>query len=346
MNGNAQSSVTKDESCVNMDFLSNTTAIRQLNAPVFVLDFCGNKYIINLEVKGKRANSLLSLDSGRVLYQFHDRIKLVGYSNGFIYYVPRGKYNTQGSLECLNLRYMTSEPLDCAYAVDPYRASIYAVSGQISIPLCKNDDGYHYAVVFENQIVNYAEQACALQTESSRYYMTLPDPITYMSNLYTTEQVVVIDKHDQEQLIDLGTQHSTAPIGVYRAHNKCFVYCDQGSQIFFMIDSDNKPELVFSCECIRSETALAIHGTNVIISVKRYEKIGRTGYGYVRYVNDEFEGTYLVDLSDMSSRKITDTIFCGLFCPDESCVYGCNEKGDVFLLRFNGTSERVFTQAQ
>ncbi len=344
MIGRAETPETEEQN-VFMNYLSNTTAIRQLNAPVYVLDFCGNKYILNLKVNGNIADSLLSLDSGEVLHRFHDRIRLVGYCNGFIYYAPWGNDDVRGSLKYYDLWSMKSGTIDCKYAVDPLLASIYTTSGLISIPLKENSDGYHYAIVLKDRILSYEERACALQIESSRYYMIVPDPFIYSCNLYTTEQVVLIDEHDQEQLIDLSIKHSTARVGVYGVHNNCIIYCDQGPQILFMLGSDHKPVLVFSCECIHSETAFAIHETNAIISVKRYEKLGQTGYGYSRYPNDVFEGTYLVNLLDMSSKKISDTIFCGLFCPDESSVYGCDEEGNVYLLHFSGESERVFIQA-
>ena len=341
--GRSEATKTEGKSA-SMDILSNTTAIRQLNAPVYVLDFCGSKYVLNLKVNGKNANSLLSLSSGEVLHQFNDRIRLVGYCNGFIYYVPRGNFDVRGSLMYYDLRSMKSRIIDCEYTIDPLRASIYTTSGLISIPLRENSNGYHYAVILEDRILSYEERVYALQIESSRYYMIVPDPFIFSCNLYSTEQVVLIDEHDQEQLIDLSIERSIARVGVYDVDNKCIIYCDQGPQILFMLDSDHKPVLVFSCECIHSETAFAIQGTNAIISVKRYEKLGQTGYGYSRYSNDVFEGTYLVNLLDLSSKKISDTVFCGLFCPDESSVYGCDEEGNVYLLHFSGESEMVFIQ--
>ncbi len=333
----------KKESSEYMDCLVNTTAIRQLNAPVFVLDYCGSKYILNLKVKGKNANSLMSLDSGKVLYRFQKRIALTGYCNGLIYYTSYGNHRLEGSLEYFDLRSMQPGTIDCRYKVDPFLASVYTASGQIYIPLQENSDGFHYAAVLDNRILGYEEQACVLQIGNCRYYMIVPDPFIRMTNLYTTEQIVLIDEHDQELLIDLGKSIST-PIGVYGVNDQCIIYCDQGEQILYVLDSDHKPMLVFSCECIHSETAMALQGTNCILSVKRFEQLGRTGYGYRRYENDSFEGTYLINLLDMSNRKISDRIFCGLFCPDESKVYGCDEAGDIYLIHYSGESERVFAQ--
>ena len=326
-----------------VDVLSNTTAIRQLNAPVFVLDYCGSKYILNLKVRGKNANSLLSMENGEILFRFSNKILLVGYCNGFIYYTPIVRSGVFGSLECLDISSMETETLACMYEVDPFRATIYGTSGEVFIPLDKNSDGYHYVAVLKNQILCYKVQACAVQIESSQYYMTLPEPVRFMSNLYTGEQVMMIDKNGAEHLIDLGTTHKlSTPVAIFEACNKCIVYCDQGLE--FILSTDHKPELIFSCECIHSETAFAIHGTNALISVQRYEKLGQTTYGYQRYPNDEFVGTYLVDFLNVTIRKISDSTFCGLFCPDESSAYGCDENGDIYVIQFSGESEMIYAQ--
>ena len=281
-----------------------------------------------------------------MLYRFRDRVRLVGYCDGYVYCGLWEKNAEHWSLACLDLRSMEAKPLSCEYPVEPNLASIYPVPDQVWIPLyyrSGDNDGYRYAVVSGEQVIRYETEAAALQIGAYRYRIAMPDPFFRGTNKYDTEEVRVISGDKQEQVLDLRFLDGSTPVGVYEVGGRCVIYCDQGPYVLFTVDPEGRPEELFSFECIHSETAMTIHDSLIFLSVKRYEQFGHSGYGYRRFENDEVEGTYVFDMTDLSVRKISDSIFSGLFNVDDTCLYACDEDGTIFWMSFDGTCERFFS---
>ena len=338
------------ESNNDKDYLMNSTAIRQLNSPVYMFEFEGEKYVFTsgwyLNHYGSHyINCLTLLENGENVYRFDNSIRIVGYCDGRIYYVLSGSPAELKKLKFFDLRSMQSKQILCEYAVEAGFASIYYPCDIIFIPLKKNDDGFRYAVVSGERVIRYETNVAVLQHQNRRYSMIMPDPMIYTSNLFTTEYVKETDEHGHDQVLNLGIRGGTTAVSVFESNGNCFIYCDQGTDVLYVIDSDHHLFPIFSCgECIMSETALAIHDTCICLSIKRYEKLGQNALGYSRFDNDEVEGTYMINTNDLSVKKVSDFIFSGLFNLDDTCLYGCDSQGDIYRIDFSGDYEMVFSQ--
>ena len=91
-----------------------------------------------------------------------------------------------------------------------------------------------------------------------------------------------------------------------------------------------------------SDTAVAIVGDDVYISLKRYEGWGESGKGLRRYENDTLEGTWRISLTDFSAVKISDTIYNGLYCFGD-VLLACDESCSVYRLHPDGSTQPLIT---
>lgn len=68
--------------------------------------------------------------------------------------------------------------------------------------------------------------------------------------------------------------------------------------------------------------------------VERYEKYGILGM--TRFENDEIEGTFIINLKDLSVEKVSDKIYNGLYIFDDTGIYACDDKCNIVKLDFDG----------
>lgn len=44
----------------------------------------------------------------------------------------------------------------------------------------------------------------------------------------------------------------------------------------------------------------------------------------------------LIDLKDGTKEKINDYIFCGMYNFDDTCIYCCDEDGNIYRMELDG----------
>lgn len=115
---------------------------------------------------------------------------------------------------------------------------------------------------------------------------------------------------------------------------------DGGS--LYRIAPDHSVTPLFEFPCMTCDTAIAIVGDDVYLSLKRYEGWGESGKGLRRYENDTLEGTWRISLTDFSAVKISDTIYNGLYCFGD-VLLACDESCSVYRLHPDGSAQPLIT---
>ena len=108
-----------------------------------------------------------------------------------------------------------------------------------------------------------------------------------------------------------------------------------GNLLYFVEEASGEIVELFSVPCIYAVSAVNVHGKDVYLSFKRFEKEGLFG-SYERFRNDTLEGTYRISLEDKSAEKISDEIYDGLYIFDDTGIYACNEDCHIYKLGFDG----------
>lgn len=90
----------------------------------------------------------------------------------------------------------------------------------------------------------------------------------------------------------------------------------------------------FACMC--STSSVNFYDNYIFVSFKRWESYDESGIGLKSFEGDGLEGTYRIDIKDMSIEKISDNIYNGMFVFDDSGIYACNREGDIHQIDFNG----------
>jgi hypothetical protein len=114
----------------------------------------------------------------------------------------------------------------------------------------------------------------------------------------------------------------------------CSGYSKGGKQHLYLIQPTGEAVELLSFPCLYSVSAINIFEDKLYYSIQRYEKYGEIGM--TRYEDDEVEGTYIINLTDLSAEKISDMIFDGLYIFDNSGIYACDEHCSVYKLDFDG----------
>ena len=114
----------------------------------------------------------------------------------------------------------------------------------------------------------------------------------------------------------------------------CNGYSQDGKQYLYLIQPTGEAVELLTFPCLYSVSAINIFEDKLYYSIQRYEKYGEIGM--TRYEDDEVEGTYIINLTDLSAEKISDMIFDGLYIFDDSGIYACDEHCNVYKLDFDG----------
>ena len=112
------------------------------------------------------------------------------------------------------------------------------------------------------------------------------------------------------------------------------IHNDRLSTMLYYICDDGEMTLLFSLPCLASQSSVQTCGSTVYLSVKRYVSLGEMGMR--RLENDTEEGTWRIDLKDGTKEKINDYIFCGMYNFDDTCIYCCDEDGNIYRMELDG----------
>ena len=107
-----------------------------------------------------------------------------------------------------------------------------------------------------------------------------------------------------------------------------------GNLVYYIDGTTGELVELFTVPCDHSTSALNVHEQYVFLSFKRYADYNAI-WGS-RYNNDSIEGTYRINLEDYSVLKISDQIYNGMFIFDDTGIFDCNDKCNIYKVDFDG----------
>ncbi len=259
-------------------------------------------------------------------------ISILGIVDCFLYYWDyRGSDYENIRLYCYNLESNKESLL--------YSGHLYGVAS-----LYFANDGSVYFPLFPES--GKAAQFVHVSGESVLGVKPLTDGYPLGENTYYVESEyydVVVERisktdHDGNKLDEIPFES---------AHRRSMIPYEDGllvhneglESLLYQIHEDGSVTKLFSVPCLGTTSAVNTHGTDAYISVLRYEKYGEKGM--LRYENDLLSGTYRISLIDGSTEKISDMYFNGLYNFDDSCFYCCDQQGNIYKMKFDGTTEPI-----
>ena len=113
---------------------------------------------------------------------------------------------------------------------------------------------------------------------------------------------------------------------------------DGYGNLLYYINADGIQAIFPEFPCMCSESSVNFYENYVFVSFKRWESYDESGLGLSSFENDTLEGTYRIDMTDRSIKKISDSIYNGMFIFDDSGIFCTNSSGDICKIDFAGNS--------
>lgn len=347
MNMNSVSLADEFENHIMATTEQNNLQVRQINAAVWMCSFVDDIYMYmntGFGLNKKNIGRLVSLGKKEVVYTFPSSAKPLGYLDGRLYYTCIISGLDRSDLVVLDLRSMHLNTIKSEYSIEyePGCATVYSFPDSICIPLDKNSKGFHYAVVSGDTILRYTDEAMMATDGTIEVFLSSPDSMLGNINGIILEEVII--KKSDGATKTLSREGKSIPVAVFEIGGCVVLYCDRGNNLLSIITSDMHVEPFFSVECLESKSSLAIHDHTIFLSLRRYLEWGPGYLSYATPVDDEVEGLYAIDVPDMTIRKISDSFYTGLYNLDDQCLYGCDIKGNVYQIGFDGSAVLVYAQ--
>ena len=110
--------------------------------------------------------------------------------------------------------------------------------------------------------------------------------------------------------------------------------CNEGGEhLLYFINSAGEITELFSLPCFLSDSAIAVRGDEVYLSIERWEKSGQLGA--LHYKNDQLQGCYRINWRTQEVKHLSDAIYDGLFVLDNQFILGCSQRGPMVWLDYN-----------
>lgn len=284
---------------------------------------------------------LCAVEDGRLTKLFRPNrdgyMFIVGQQGRWLYYWGvHGPYDKPGdpyTLLCYDLA-ARQEFTICTAQLDPADLAIFAPDGTLYVPLemAQGDKVRQYLHVSGAQLLG-------VTTDVPAGY-ALGD-VTYAAT-QGREPLAA-------RIIATGADGAAQEIAMPYARIRCLLPAGDGLLVhnidggsLYRIAPDHSVTPLFEFPCMTCDTAIAIVGDDVYLSLKRYEGWGESGKGLRRYENDTLEGTWRISLTDFSAVKISDTIYNGLYCFGD-VLLACDESCSVYRLHPDGSAQPLIT---
>lgn len=194
-------------------------------------------------------------------------------------------------------------------------------SGVLFFPDVKNDKFYRL----------YNDHVGALDGDEAGYVMN--EKRYFVDSGMGTDDVLCIEPDDKNGVSTLDLPYGKKSI---IPCSKGLIVHNQGQgQLLYLILPTGEVRELFSHPSLLSNSSFNIHKDIVYLSVERYQYNEETD-STVLIDNDDQSGTFLIDLSDLSVRKISDEFYSALYIFDESGIYAADSEGNIFKLDFDG----------
>ena len=129
------------------------------------------------------------------------------------------------------------------------------------------------------------------------------------------------------------------------ADNRSLIPLDNGllvhnrgwRHLLYYISESGEVRDLFDADCYRSNSAMTVYRDTVFFSVKRYQNGGDFGASGSQSIPDDARsGTYRINLADYTMEKISDMVYTGMFIFDDTGIYACDSKNNIWKLDFDG----------
>lgn len=252
-------------------------------------------------------------------------VNILGLSKGFLYYWKYADDNREDMLYCYDLEQSKEEALFIGEG-DYQHTTFFAQDGSLGIAYFPDDaeDVPEFLWVKDGKLCGTSIQGGEYPLGQYRYAIAA-------NRQDLQERIFVTDVFGEKKEISLGyaTRRALFPL-----ENGFLIHNEGGCAILYHIDASNRLKQLFRVSCLASHSAVTVVGDNAFLSLKRYEKFGELGM--LRFENDTIEGTYRIDLKDLSMTKISDEIYNGLYFFGGDCLYACDENCSISMLDMQG----------
>lgn len=156
----------------------------------------------------------------------------------------------------------------------------------------------------------------------------------FLDDCQSDEDAQVIFRHDGADAILDGIPPGNKSIIPTQVGLLIYV-AGHGQLLYLIPDGENTVIELFSAPCLRSDSAVNVHGEYVYLSVKRYT-FDFEHDCTVLIDNDPSAGTFRINLKNYSCEKLSDSTYNGLFIFDDNGIYATDDQGRILRLDFAG----------
>lgn len=256
-------------------------------------------------------------DCGTAVQLIKIEDSIVGMQNGFVFYrsFPDEYGRDNGEILRYSIRdgkstSVLSSDADCFFSADGI--------------LHLSTESECYAI--QNGLISPASMAKESYLLNNRTYT--------IEGRFESETIIVTDAEgaamDLSMIIPKGRKSIIPCEKGLLVHNE-----GQGELLYLIRESDGAVVELFTVPCMKSISAVNIHDNLAFISFSRYrydELLDST----VPYENDSLSGTYQINLDDCTVRKISNSIYTGLYIFDDSGIFACDDNCHIYKLDFEG----------
>lgn len=225
--------------------------------------------------------------------------------------------------------------LYCLNAANGKKTYLASVNWQPEHSFVSADDGTLYILAdnSEGRFYPVAGNTVGSQAVPKETYL-LNDNV-YSTEGEITKQLYVTDSSGIKKKID---NIPGGEINIIPCDAGLLVHNPKDRDMLFLIDAETN-ELInlFPVSDGHPESTVNIHGNDVFLSFSRdfyHEDID----SYAPIENDTLVGTYRISMDDFSVKKISDSVYTGLYIFDDSGIFACDDNSHIYKLDFDGNT--------
>ncbi len=275
----------------------------------------------------KYKNCLCVIENGKIerLKKFHEynHIWIIGLQGDYLYY---WKLSDSKKDELLQYNILKHSEQKIYQGEASRRNLVFADEGNMFIPI-NDDKSVEYILVREGTEIEFVETDPFYSIGEYNYYTKAGNPSYGESAL--AEHIYSSYKSEIPDEIKLEPANNRI---LLKCGNGIIVQNDGYEDILYYINEENELVKIMSVECMCSNSSIAVINNTAYISVKRFEGWGSSGKGMKRFIDDQIEGTYKVDISCFAVEKISNMVYDTMYVFDETHIIGCDEHLKVWLL--------------
>lgn len=260
-----------------------------------------------------------------------DKTYRIGFSNGWYYYWRFNKdlmtegLSSEYTLCALSLSDRTEEELMTFSREDLSKTIAFFKEDGVLYVADSTRDGWYFPIMKGN-----VEDAVSI-TDS--YRMGNKEYVVKHKSWDAASADLVVLEDGEEHPVELAAAFERYLIPTEEG----LLIWNQGIEhLLYLILPTGEIKELFSIPCMSSDSAVNVYGSDVFISVERYEKWGPGGISLQHYANDSLQGSYRISLKTGEVQKLSDNIYSGLFIFGDSGIIGCDKlSGKTFFMDFN-----------